>query len=178
MLYLEYTNSNNHKGNFFVIAYRLWPLFRSTIDSVGFYAGPKLARAHKGRTPWRGQRSHLVAAPLATAAEEKAIVANETTIIPTKSTMLALKKKREAEKKEKEDAAKREAAAAAEAPSVTAPAEGGGQVSLFGIGGQKRTKKGEAPGTKKSPGEIRIQKGKFLFPFLISLSMIESTHFN
>eukprot|EP00980_Cylindrotheca_fusiformis_P022452 scaffold9308_cov115-Cylindrotheca_fusiformis.AAC.15 len=69
--------------------------------------------------------------------------------------MLALKKKREKEKKEADEAAKAEAAA------PTAPAEGGnntGQVSLFGIGGQKKSKKGEAEKTKKSPGEIRIQK--------------------
>lgn len=73
--------------------------------------------------------------------------------------MLALKKKREAEKKEKEEAAKREAESVAQTPGDAAPVEGG-QVSLFGIGGQKKTKKGEVPGTKKSPGEIRIQKGK------------------
>ena len=62
------------------------------------------------------------------------------------------------------EAAKAEAAA----PTVSAPADGaaaegaaaGGQVSLFGIGGQKKKKKGEQTGTKKSPGEIRIQKGK------------------
>jgi hypothetical protein len=78
--------------------------------------------------------------------------------------MLALKKKREAEKKEREEAAKDEAAGPA------APAAGG-QVSLFGIGGEKRTKKGEMQGTKKSPGEIRIQKGNFLFRwFSICLS--------
>jgi hypothetical protein len=75
--------------------------------------------------------------------------------------MLALKKKREVEKKEREDAAKEEAAAAAAGPSAEAP---GGQVSLFGIGGQKKTKKGEAPGIRKSPGEIRIQKGNFSIP--------------
>jgi hypothetical protein len=74
--------------------------------------------------------------------------------------MLALKKKREAEKKEKEEAAKNEAKAAAQTPDAAAPTEGG-QVSLFGIGGQKKTKKGDGPVTKKSPGEIRIQKGKF-----------------
>eukprot|EP00536_Pseudo-nitzschia_multiseries_P010201 jgi/Psemu1/307135/fgenesh1_kg.305_\ len=71
--------------------------------------------------------------------------------------MLALKKKREAEKKKAEEEAK----AAAASPSVSAPAEGtegGGQVSLFGIGGQKKIKKGEQSGTKKTPGEIRIQK--------------------
>ena len=64
--------------------------------------------------------------------------------------MLALKKKREVERKEKEEDAKIVAA--------------GGQVSLFGIGGERRTKKGQAPGTKKSPGEIRIQKGNFSIP--------------
>mmetsp|Transcript_9002 Transcript_9002/g.21926 ORF Transcript_9002/g.21926 Transcript_9002/m.21926 type:complete len:219 (+) Transcript_9002:158-814(+) len=72
--------------------------------------------------------------------------------------MLALKKKREAEKKKAEEEAK---AAAAAPPAVGAPAQGaqnGGQVSLFGIGGQKKTKKGEQSGTKKTPGEIRIQK--------------------
>eukprot|EP00934_Nitzschia_sp_Nitz4_P007437 Nitzschia sp. Nitz4//scaffold142_size57810//20997//23280//NITZ4_006494-RA/size57810-processed-gene-0.46-mRNA-1//1//CDS//3329536385//7427//frame0 len=79
--------------------------------------------------------------------------------------MLALKKKREAEKKEKEEAAKREAASAVETPEV-APAATGGQVSLLGIGGQKTTRKGDAPAAKKTPGEIRIQKGAtyhFLF---------------
>ncbi len=76
--------------------------------------------------------------------------------------MLALKKKREQQRKAAEEAAKAEAAA----PSVSAPADGaapaaeGGQVSLFGIGGQKKTKKGETSGTKKTPGEIRIQKGE------------------
>jgi hypothetical protein len=69
--------------------------------------------------------------------------------------MLALKKKREAEKKVADEAAKVEAASPAQTPAAE-----GGQVSLFGIGGQKKTKKGETQGTKKSPGEIRIQKGK------------------
>jgi hypothetical protein len=69
--------------------------------------------------------------------------------------MLALKKKREKEKKEAEEAAKNEASAAAS--PVDAP---GGQVSLFGIGGKKKTKK-EIEKAKKSPGEIRIQKGNF-----------------
>ena len=85
--------------------------------------------------------------------------------------MLALKKKREEQRKAAEEAAKAEAAS----PSVSAPAdgaEGGGQVSLFGIGGQKKTKKGEQTGTKKTPGEIRIQKGTFIgfcIPFLFVL---------
>mmetsp|Transcript_17666 Transcript_17666/g.40742 ORF Transcript_17666/g.40742 Transcript_17666/m.40742 type:complete len:219 (+) Transcript_17666:116-772(+) len=72
--------------------------------------------------------------------------------------MLALKKKREEQKKAAEAAAKAEAAGTG--PTVSAPADGaeGGQVSLFGIGGKKTTKKGEQTGTKKTPGEIRIQK--------------------
>jgi len=69
--------------------------------------------------------------------------------------MLALKKKREEQKKAAEAAAKAEAAGTG--PTVSAPSEGG-QVSLFGIGGKKTTKKGEQTGTKKTPGEIRIQK--------------------
>ena len=76
--------------------------------------------------------------------------------------MLALKKKREVEKKAAEEAAKSEATA----PSAPLAGDGsslstGGQVSLFGIGGQKKTKKGEQTGAKKTPGEIRIQKGNF-----------------
>ena len=73
--------------------------------------------------------------------------------------MLALKKKREAERKEAEEA-KNNAAIAGEA---TGPAVPGGTVSLFGIGGEKKTKKGEGQGKKRSPGEIRIQKGKFSY---------------
>lgn len=72
--------------------------------------------------------------------------------------MLALKKKREVEKKAAEEAAKAEAASEGSAVS-SPPANQGGQVSLFGIGGvQKKTRKGEQSGTKKTPGEIRIQK--------------------
>jgi hypothetical protein len=72
-------------------------------------------------------------------------VGNHSSLIDT--TMLALKKKREDLRKEKEEDAKIVAA--------------GGQVSLFGIGGERKIKKGEAPGTRKSPGELRIQKGNF-----------------
>lgn len=62
--------------------------------------------------------------------------------------MLALKKKREEEKK---------AAAAA-------AAKGGEKVSVLGIGGKKQAKNGDgaAPAKKRSPGEIRIQKGALL----------------
>jgi hypothetical protein len=69
--------------------------------------------------------------------------------------MLALKKKREAEKKQAEE----EAAAAAQAPA-SAPTTETKKVSLFGIGGEKKNKKDEPSGTKKTPGEIRIQKGE------------------
>jgi hypothetical protein len=82
--------------------------------------------------------------------------------------MLALKKKREADKKEKEEAAKNEAKSIAQAPDATVASEGG-QVSLFGIGGQKKTKKGDGPLTKKSPGEIRIQKGKYYISVMFLL---------
>ena len=69
--------------------------------------------------------------------------------------MLALKKKREAEKKAAA------AAAAAEAESAkTAEEPKTEKVSLLGIGGKKKTKSGEGSATKKrTPGEIRIQKG-------------------
>jgi len=63
--------------------------------------------------------------------------------------MLALKKKREAEKKEADDAA----AAASAGPE---------KVSLLGIGGKKQAKNGDSAangGKKRTPGEIRIQKG-------------------
>jgi len=66
--------------------------------------------------------------------------------------MLALKKKREAEKKEADDAAAAAAAASA----------GPEKVSLLGIGGKKQAKNGDSAangGKKRTPGEIRIQKG-------------------
>ena len=70
--------------------------------------------------------------------------------------MLALKKKREAEKKAAAAAA---AAAEAEGKTVEEP-KGTEKVSLLGIGGKKKTKSGESTGTKKrTPGELRIQKG-------------------
>lgn len=72
--------------------------------------------------------------------------------------MLALKKKREAEKKQQEEDAKNAEANGGETSN------GGGQVSLFGIGGMKKTKKGESTGTRKTPSEIRIQKGNFSIP--------------
>ena len=103
--------------------------------------------------------------------------------------MLALKKKREAQRKAAEEAAKAEAASpAASAPADAPPAEkaaegasAGGQVSLFGIGGQKKTKKGES-GTKKTPGEIRIQKGMsscriLVLPLCLLLPRFEPTRF-
>ena len=69
--------------------------------------------------------------------------------------MLALKKKREAEQKQAA------AEAAAEASNGgTAPAK----LSLLGVGGKKQVKNGDSANTvkKRTPGEIRIQKGAFL----------------
>jgi hypothetical protein len=72
--------------------------------------------------------------------------------------MLALKKKREAEA----------AAKKLEEPVEAAPEEGGGgggKVSLLGIGGQKKTKSADGAsntGKKRTPGEIRIQKGALI----------------
>jgi hypothetical protein len=71
--------------------------------------------------------------------------------------MLALKKKREAE------AAAVKAAAAVEPKQEPGDAAGPQKVSLFGIGGEKKTKNGDSKtGKKRTPGEIRIQKGKLL----------------
>jgi len=83
--------------------------------------------------------------------------------------MLALKKKREAEAKAKAEA---EAAAAAAPPSgqsssnptsepaASSSASSSGKLSLFGIDGKKKANKSaESGGKKKTPGEIRIQKG-------------------
>jgi hypothetical protein len=80
--------------------------------------------------------------------------------------MLALKKKREAEAKvaaeEKAEADKMEV----ETPASTAAASGPAKVSLLGIGGKKKTGKNgdsKTAGKKRSPGEIRIQKGTFSY---------------
>jgi hypothetical protein len=76
--------------------------------------------------------------------------------------MLALKKKREAERKKAEEEA---AAAATDAgtdnqPNADVANDETPKVSLFGIGGEKKNKNRETTsGTKKTPGEIRIQKG-------------------
>jgi hypothetical protein len=69
--------------------------------------------------------------------------------------MLALKKKREADAKE---AAAQQEQDSKMAVDSNAPAK----VSLLGIGGKKKTKNGGdgAGGKKRTPGEIRIQKGK------------------
>ena len=78
--------------------------------------------------------------------------------------MLALKKKREAEAKARADEeAAAQAAGAVQTPG-TAPsaADASKKVSLLGVGGKKkRTGGAGANGQKKrSPGEIRIQKGE------------------
>ena len=65
--------------------------------------------------------------------------------------MLALKKKREAEAK-----------AAAEAPPTAEEPNSEAKVSLLGIGGKKKTKSTESTAAKRrTPGEIRIQKGAY-----------------
>ena len=58
-------------------------------------------------------------------------------------TMLALKKKREAEKAEAEKK----------------PEDSGDKVSLLGIAGKKKAADKNGTGKKRTPGEIRIQKG-------------------
>jgi hypothetical protein len=91
--------------------------------------------------------------------------------------MLALKKKREAEAKAKAEA-DAAAAASGEQGAVQSPgtapssASGGAadeslskKVSLFGVDGKKKKADGAGVGgngqKKRSPGEIRIQKGEF-----------------
>jgi len=71
--------------------------------------------------------------------------------------MLALKKKREAEAKAKAAASAEEQAAGT--PTATPEMK---KVSLFGVGGKKKQGNGEGKttGKKRTPGEIRIQKGK------------------
>jgi hypothetical protein len=69
--------------------------------------------------------------------------------------MLALKKKREAEAKKAAEAAESASANGSESP-------GPEKVSLLGIGGKKTTRNGDSAKTgakKRTPGEIRIQKG-------------------
>lgn len=70
--------------------------------------------------------------------------------------MLALKKKREAEAaKTKEEETQNNSNA-----NETENTSSQGKVSLLGVGGKKTTDKSSASGTKKrSPGELRIQKG-------------------
>ena len=80
--------------------------------------------------------------------------------------MLALKKKREAEAKAAAEAA---ASGAASTNPSSAPSSAGestssaadNKVSLLGIGGKKKTKENGGGGKKRTPGEIRIQKGEF-----------------
>lgn len=77
--------------------------------------------------------------------------------------MLALKKKREAEAKAKAEA---EAAAAASSGGKDgASAQAPEKVSILGIGGKKKKDSGKdgAGGKKRTPGEIRIQKGEAAF---------------
>ena len=81
--------------------------------------------------------------------------------------MLALKKKREAEAKAKAEEAALAAAnggavqTPGTAPSATATTNEPKKVSLLGVGGKKKQSGAGGPKQKKrSPGEIRIQKGE------------------
>jgi len=69
--------------------------------------------------------------------------------------MLALKKKRESEAKQ----------AVEEQDSSKMEVDGQPKVSLLGVGGKKATKNGDSMKTskKRSPGEIRIQKGTKIY---------------
>ena len=79
------------------------------------------------------------------------------------SIMLALKKKREAEAKAKAEA--EAAAAASPGGKDGASAQAPEKVSILGIGGKKKKDSGKdgAGGKKRTPGEIRIQKGEVAF---------------
>ena len=87
--------------------------------------------------------------------------------------MLALKKKREAERKQ---AAEEEAAAAA----TTNNNNNGGTtatpptLSLLGVGGKKQVKNGDSATAvkKRTPGEIRIQKGSFVLLVALVVTLL------
>lgn len=83
--------------------------------------------------------------------------------------MLALKKKREAEQKAAQEAAAADGGTA-EAPTAGAAPE---KLSLLGVGGKKQVKNGDIAkvGKKRTPGEIRIQKGLSLVPFVAGRSL-------
>ena len=90
--------------------------------------------------------------------------------------MLALKKKREAEAKAKAEAAAADGVDGICAPETPVAATGESssgaatnKVSLLGIGGKKKKSEGTANGgtngtKKRTPGEIRIQKGQSDIP--------------
>ena len=80
--------------------------------------------------------------------------------------MLALKKKREAEAKAKAE----EAVKAKEEPATATNGDDESaaqpeKVSLLGIGGKKQANSKKTTGKKRSPGEIRIQKGNYPIQF-------------
>jgi hypothetical protein len=84
--------------------------------------------------------------------------------------MLALKKKREAEAKAAAEASTNPSSAPSSAgestsSSIAANNDNANKVSLLGIGGKKKEKNGGGGTKKRTPGEIRIQKGEFLEMF-------------
>lgn len=89
--------------------------------------------------------------------------------------MLALKKKREAEQK-----AKKAELAAVDNPSTDAPsAPTSKKVSILGVGGKKTkssAEKGASGGKRRTPGELRIQKGTFvLIPMIFPSQIMKLT---
>ena len=76
--------------------------------------------------------------------------------------MLALKKKREAEAKAKAEAEAKAASEDQATPADSQPSDEPKKVSLLGVGGKKKKDKseGKTSGKKRTPGEIRIQKGE------------------
>ena len=87
--------------------------------------------------------------------------------------MLALKKKREAERKQ---AAEEEAAAAATNNNNNNGGTTPPTLSLLGVGGKKQVKNGDSATAvkKRTPGEIRIQKGSFVLVVALVVPLLKS----
>ena len=85
--------------------------------------------------------------------------------------MLALKKKREAERQQ---AAEEEAAAAATNNNNNNGGTTPPTLSLLGVGGKKQVKNGDSATAvkKRTPGEIRIQKGSFVLLVALVVTLL------
>lgn len=89
--------------------------------------------------------------------------------------MLALKKKREAEAKAKADEEAAMATTTGDEVSQTPGTAPAAKVSLLGIGGKKKKADGIGGATgqkKRSPGEIRIQKGEMIMRVMYTFIII------